>query len=481
MRGPVLPLLLLAACSDPTEAGDRLAMDDCEVAGRQARCGTLAVPEDRDDPQSRTIDLAIAVVPARESPTADPLVLLAGGPGQGAIDAFGQMLSRFEALRNDRDIVLVDQRGTGDSHPLRCAKQDDLDLEEKLSTEVDTERLTKCRKDLDADPRLYTTTQAVADLEAVLDALGYAQANVLGGSYGTRMALAFARSHPDRVRTMVIDGVAPVDMALPLSFAADADRALTKLFEDCAADDACAKAFPEPRKELEETLAQLDDDARRVVVEHPRTGASVDVKLTRTMVTTAIRGILYIPDLAALLPLAISRARVGDYAPLLAQTLLLTEGMEDNLAEGMFMAVVCSEDVPFISDEDVARETKGTFIGSQIVDTMRESCALWSRADLPDGYREPVAVDVPTLVLSGDLDPVTPPRWGEHAAKSLSHARHVVVPGAGHGTLAVPCMSGVLADFLAGADPDALDVSCLDENVRPRFFVDFAGPSLAAR
>jgi pimeloyl-ACP methyl ester carboxylesterase len=218
-----------------------------------------------------------------------------------------------------------------------------------------------------------------------------------------------------------------------------------------------------------------------VTVEHPRTGESAEIVLERAMLINGIRGTLYVPDLAALVPLGIDSARSGDYAPLLAQTLMLTDAMEDNLAEGMFLSVVCSEDVPFISDDDVARETNGTRIGSQIVEMMRESCALWRRADVPDGYREPVEVDVPTLVLSGDLDPVTPPRWGEHAAESLPHARHVVVPGAGHGTLGVPCMDGVLADFVAGADPDALDVSCLDEHLRPRFFVDFAGPSLAAR
>jgi pimeloyl-ACP methyl ester carboxylesterase len=218
-----------------------------------------------------------------------------------------------------------------------------------------------------------------------------------------------------------------------------------------------------------------------VIVEHPRTGEAVEMELTRSMLAHGIRGSLYVPDLSALLPLAISRARVGEYSPLIAQTLLLRDGMARNMAEGMFLSVICSEDVPFITAADIERDADGTMLGREIVETMQESCALWRRAELPDGYRDPVAVDVPTLVLSGELDPVTPPRWGEHAAETLGRARHIVVPGAGHGTLGVPCMSDVLADFVASADPEAVDASCVEAHVRPPFFIDFAGPSLAAR
>ena len=431
MRLAALPIAATLACSaGATSSGPSVTLTDCDAAGTRAQCAEIEVPEDREHPDTM-ITLKVAVVPALESGAADPVVLLAGGPGQGAIDAYAPLLSRFDDLRAERDIVLLDQRGTGDSNPLKCPETEDESLEEQLSSDVDTEEVSRCKAQLAGNPIFYTTPHAVADLAEVLDKLGYAQANLIGGSYGTRMALAFARRHPDRVRSMVIDGVAPVDMTMPLSFAADADRALDRLFEDCAAEPACAGAFDNPRKQLDEVLAELGDDDRTVVVEHPRTGETTELELTAKVLASGIRGTLYVPELAALLPLSIAKAHQGDYAPLLAQTLLFSDGLSSNLAEGMFLSVICAEDVPFITDEAVARETKGTLLGSLMVDNLKESCALWDQAELPEDYRDPVAVDVPALVLSGDLDPVTPPRWGEHAAETLGNAKHLVVPGRG--------------------------------------------------
>jgi pimeloyl-ACP methyl ester carboxylesterase len=228
-------------------------------------------------------------------------------------------------------------------------------------------------------------------------------------------------------------------------------------------------------------LAELGDDDRTVVVEHPRTGETTELELTAKVLAAGIRGTLYVPELSTLLPLSIARAHDGDYGPLLAQTLLFSDGIAGNLAEGMFLSVICAEDVPFITDEAVARETSGTMLGTLMVDNLRDSCALWDRAELPVDYREPVAVDVPTLVLSGDLDPVTPPHWGEHAAETLSNSTHVVVPGRGHGTTTIACVSDIITAFIDSADPAAVDASCVEELQRPRFFVDFAGPSLAER
>src|SRR5688572_25899378 len=186
MRRLALAILALAACGRSPDAGRSLATHDCEAAGVRAQCTTLTVPEERDDPDSREIELAIAIVPTFESPSLEPIVLLSGGPGQGAIEAFGPLLPRFNEHRSHHNIVLLDQPGTGRSHPLSCGELDDLDLEQQLSTDVDSERLTRCLDGLDADPRLYTTTHAIAHLVAALDGLGYASANLVGGSYGTR-------------------------------------------------------------------------------------------------------------------------------------------------------------------------------------------------------------------------------------------------------------------------------------------------------
>ncbi len=468
-----------AGCKPSTaEATRSIALEPCHLDGlsKQALCGVVEVSEDPEDPASRTIPLRVAVIEASgRKPEADSVWFLAGGPGQAATEAFPPMLGAFEEIGRDRDIVLVDIRGTGSSTALDCETSDSLvDL---IRAQVDLDELGECLAKLPGNPIHHTTRNVVEDLEAVRAALGYEQINLIGGSYGTRLALEYARHHGDRVRTMVLDGVAPPQMALPEGFAVDAQAAFDALIADCKADPACAAAFPDVAGDLDRALERIGDGVITVAVEHPRTGAIEQVEVDRAAVVGGLRGILYAPELAVLLPLLIHRAAEGDFAPLLAQAAVFGGAMADSVSAGLMLSILCAEDLPRIDPEAQRTRDRETFLGPTVYERLAQTCASWPHAALPETAGEPVHGDMPTLLLSGALDPVTPPRWAELAAETLPNSTRVIVPNTGHGTLAIDCVSDQIVEFIARADTSAVDASCVEDIERPFFFIDFAGPS----
>lgn len=453
-------------------------LDPCRVDGIPfaARCGEVEVPEDRDVDGGRTIGLRVVVVPARgRDPKPDPLFMLAGGPGQAATEVFGPVLGALEELTLERDIVLVDQRGTGSSGPLDCPPPGES-LAERLDPEAGFAELEACRTAFEADLTKYTTPIAMDDLDRVRGALGYARINLLGGSYGTRAALVYMRRHPDRVRAAILDGNAPPSASIPVWFARDAQRALDAVFRDCATEPGCAGAFPDAAGDFQRLLDRLRAEPARTTVHHPRTRRKETVTIDADVFAAGVRGLLYAPDLAALLPLAVDDALGGDFQPLVAQWSALGDDAVETMSVGMMLAVLCAEDVSRMTEADIESATRGTFLGRAVVDQFRRACEVWPRGQLPAGYWGPVVSDIPALVLSGDLDPVTPPAWGEDVVATLSQGRHVVVPGAGHGTTTTGCVPELLERFLETADATALDTSCLEEHRRPKFFIDHAGP-----
>lgn len=444
-----------------------------------ALCRTVEVREDPNDPEGRTIALRVMVLPAEEEGAADdPLFILAGGPGQAATDLAMLVGARLPEVIETRDIVLVDQRGTGASNQLTCSL---FDEEPSISSETGLPEIPeaewrKCLAELDAAPEHYTTPVAMDDLEAVRRALGYGRINLWGGSYGTRAALVYLRQHPESVRAVILDGVAPVDMRIPLSFAADGQRALNLLLDGCADDPECSARFPRLPEMVDELLASLDHDPpRRFRVRHARTGEWEETPLRREEVAGILRALLYDPSTASLAPLLVESALDGDFGPLLV---FADPASGPQIAPGMFLSVLCAEDLPFVGEDEAEAAAEETVFGAFLVEGMREACRVWPRGELPPGYREPVVSDAPALILSGELDPVTPPRWGEHAAKTLSRSRHLVAPGAAHGTLGSGCAPRLVAEFLDAADPEALDASCLETLDRPAFWRSATGPDL---
>ncbi len=482
-----LALGALPSCRDALHEGaPRIALSPCWLAGvdAPARCGTLEVFEDRAARSGRTIKLRVAVLPAlAASPEPDPVFVLAGGPGQGAVSVAGALLPSADLLRRKRDLVFVDQRGTGDSNKLGCELvPEDAPLAEHFKDDVDEAKIRGCLAKFDADPRLYTTPIAMDDLDDVREGLGYAKLNLWGTSYGTRAALVYLRQHPDHVRTVTLDGVAPMSLYLPLTMPRDAERAMRLLLAHCAADAACARAFPDLGARFAAFLEGLGKAPLVTKVAHPRTGKVEEVTIDRDVFVAMLRGLLYVPDITALVPLILDRAMSGDLGPFVTAGAGLSGGMEASMALGMFYSVVCAEDAPFFDDAALEREAAGTFVGAGPGRAMLRPCKWWPRGEVPKGYRDPVASDKPVLILSGELDPVTPPSWAADAKKTLPNAFALDVDGVGHNTTGVGCVRRLLADFIEKGErfrelPLAeIEDKCGHALKRPAFFTSYAGP-----
>jgi pimeloyl-ACP methyl ester carboxylesterase len=457
------------------DATDRLHPCRISEGPPDAYCGTYTVFENRTAQSGRTIDLKIVVAPAlRRDPKLDPLFIFEGGPGGGAATLASLRIPMFARYQRDRDVVLVDQRGTGESNPLDCATEDDQD--DDLNTDnYPVDRYRRCLEQLKADAQYYTTSIAMDDIDDVRRFLGYDLINLWGGSYGTRAALVYLKQHEPSVRSVILDGVAPPDMRLPLYMARDGQRALDRLIEDCARDTlGCARAYPALRQTVANLWQQLSKKPR-VTFTHPRTGLTKTITVSQRLVASIVFQSLYSPEVTALLPRLLTDAAEGNFQGLFALA-YSTDLPKGAMSEGMFLSVVCAEDVPRITPEDIVRESEGRFMGSAMFDTRLKPCEFWPRGTVPGDYYEPVRSSRPVLLFSGEDDPVTPPSWGEHVARSLTNAKHIVVPGAGHITLMRGCVSDLVGQFLDAASPAGLDASCVNALRRPPFFTTYTGP-----
>lgn len=447
----------------------------CRVEGirHQVLCGSVERPLDPARPDGVKIAVRYVVVPGlarRKLP--DPVFMLAGGPGQSAIRLAGQVMPLFFRLNNRRDIVFVDQRGTGRSAPLECEDPRHLRVADQADPERQFALLRQCRERLQALPhgdlRYYTTPLAMQDLDAVRRALGAEQVNLVGGSYGTRAGLEYLRQFPQAVRRVVLDGVAPPDMVLPASLSMDAQAALDAMFTGCEADAACTQRYPQLRRAWSGWLASLP---QTVTVQHPLSGQPESLTLTREIVLGVVRSVLYSPVLAQVLPEALHEAVEGRPQGLLTLGSSLSGRKSMALAMGMHFSVVCSEDLSRLSAN---QDTPGADFGADGAKLYQRACADWPRAALPDGFYTIKPSPVAALLLSGGLDPATPPRHGQRVADALGpKARHVVVPNAGHGVMALGCMPDVMLRFIDALDDTAalaVDVRCVQAIPRPPVF-----------
>lgn len=479
----VLPaaLLALGVAVAPARAAElRPGLTSCRLRGveHDAWCGQVRRALDPANPQGVQIDVHYAVLPAlARNRKPDPVFFLAGGPGQSAIDLAGAMSALLARLGNRRDLVFVDQRGTGRSAPLACADEPPAQPLAELAEPTHTQtRMAACLAQLEklpyGDLRHYTTWVAMQDLDAVRRALGVEQVDLVGGSYGTRAALEYMRQFPRAVRRAVIDGVAPPDMVMPAAFSTDNQAAMDAEIAACEAAQPCRVRYPTLRADWHALLAGLP---REVSVVHPVSGVPERFTLTRDFALGLARVPLYVPALAAGLPLALSQAARGRFEPLVGLAAALGAGNPGRLFEGMHFSVVCAEDGPRLGQ---SADPPGADFGTTFADQYRQICARWPRGPVPAAfYSVPPAVAA-TLVLSGGADPVTPPRHGARVAKALGpKARHVVAAQAGHGVMSLGCMRDVLFRFIdAETDDEALkvDADCVLSIPRPPAFVPVA-------
>jgi pimeloyl-ACP methyl ester carboxylesterase len=419
------------------------------------RCGTVEVPEDRGRPNGRTIALNIMVLPATgPGEKLPPLFDIDGGPGLPATKNVGFYLSFAGAYRVRRDILLVDQRGTGGSNPLHCPQFSAPEAAYRPLYPADA--VAACRKALEprADLARYGTADAVADLDAVRAALGHERVDLFGLSYGTTVALRYLAAYRDRVRAAVLMSVAPPAAMPPSGHAPAAERALNLLFERCEADAACAAAF-DPAADLPRAVARL---------------ASIEGSPRSEIFLEKLRSLMYQPSSARRLPYIVSRAAAGDLAPFYAATRPQGPSL---YADGMHLSVICTESMGLMDYEAAEAAARPTRFGDYRLRRQREACAQWPKGEVPAGHLAPVASDVPTLLISGGLDPVTPPEWAAEVARHLPNSRHLVIPDAGHildGLSAIDtCFDPLVVRFLDTADAKSLDAACLAEMKPPPF------------
>jgi pimeloyl-ACP methyl ester carboxylesterase len=438
-----------------------------------AECGEIEVFEDRTSKSGRTIELNLAIIPAiSRNPAPDPLFLLAGGPGEAATESFLLVYAALQQINQKRAIVLVDQRGTGESNPISCA--DDGDMENELLDDAEIKSyLAECLADLDADPAYYTTPIAMDDLDEVRETLGYQQINLYGVSYGTRAAMVYARRHGEHLRSMILDGVVPLDWTLGPSTAGDAQRALDLLFDRCGSDPNCHSTFPNLSEEFNTVIERLQSNTVSMTVRHPTRGDDIEFTLNLDLFANTIHQMSYEPESAALIPLMVHRAFNGDFSPLVSQYLTSVELLDAQISTGMRLSVLCSEDVPFYYLED----SSDGYMGNLYIDAFEPLCEIWPEGRLPPDYKHPLQSDIPSLLLSGEVDPVTPPSNGDRAAETLTNSLHLVAPGQGHAVIFRGCIPTVANDFIESASVSSLDTACVEDMVPMPFFVNFSGPS----
>ena len=475
MKRLIATLALLTASTAWAGAGD-LHLQPCKDSKlkQPSKCGTYTVWENRAAKAGRTIDLNVRVLQATSpNPKPDPVVVLLGGPGEAATSAaewYGD-----DPSMADRDVVLVDARGTGKSNGLHCPLPRDGSLQVFLPT-LNVAVLKACRAELEkhADLRYYLTTYAMDDLDDLRAALGYDKINLDGGSYGTRASLVYIRQHGDHVRSATLWGSTAMTQPMPLHFATDAEHALQNVFHDCQAEPACKAAFPTLEADYKRAIERIEQGPVRLTVKDPRNGKATEVNLEADDFAESLRAMIYKPDDMRSIPLFLHQAAGGDYRAFADYQIGRNVDLNHEIADGLYLSITCTEDIDRIDPQQLIANGRGTFLADHRARPHMESCKDWPRGKLPAGFGEEVKSDVPVLIMVGANDPATPPTAAKAAASRLSNGRVVIVPYGGHtlsGLINEKCANHIAAQFLETADQRSLDVSCLQDVKHKPFIV----------
>jgi pimeloyl-ACP methyl ester carboxylesterase len=437
-----------------------------------AGCGKYEVFEDRTAKTGRKIALNILVLRSLSAkPAADPVFVLAGGPGMGAVSLAKGGGDYLIKLRRERDLVFLDQRGTGESNPLNCNQAANRDEMRTYFTEgVNLPNVRDCRDQLEknANLTLYTSQIAMDDLDEVRDALGYEKINLLGGSYGTFAGFVYLRQHPDRVRAAIMEGVSPVEAKIFLPFAKGVEHSLERMFSDCAEDKDCNAAFPKLCAEFKELTAKIEKQPAVFESTNFINGKREQITLSRNIFSEQIRTMLYIPIYWRWLPVLIHEANANNFGPFASIAFTNMRSLLGQLAGGMSLSVICAEDVPFITEDEIKRDTAGTFYGDYRVRTSIKACEQWPRGKVAATFSDPVKSDAPILMITGDLDPVTPPWLATGAARFLPNSRQISIRNTGH-YFRYECLENLFVEFLSKASAKGLDPSCVKDIERLPF------------
>jgi pimeloyl-ACP methyl ester carboxylesterase len=440
-----------------------------------AQCGFLEVPENPAEPQGHKIKLHVAYAKAT-TPTveADPVFIFAGGPGQAASETWVMLRAMLDKIRKNRDIVMIDQRGTGQSNKLQCISEGEDDLNAEIDLELLTRQTRQCAEDLDGDPRFYTTTHGMRDYDTVRRAMGFEKINLLGISYGTRSAQVYLRMFPESVRSVTLDSVVPMQLALGQQHAPMLDRAVSAVLRDCRNDPTCNELFPSNEQDLNTLLNELREQPKTISIIAPVSGEEMELRITSDTLAVAIRFLSYSSESQAVLPFLLHEAvTTGDLSRLASQAILVVNGLNEMLARGMELSVMCSEDYPFMNFN---ADQSDTIIGGIFLDVMQSQCAVWPAGEVPEGFHEPVVSDVPVLLVSGERDPVTPPHYAAKVAETFSNSLNLVAKGQSHSVLRNMCLREIATGFIKAGNITDLDTSCVEKIQSFPFFTSLLGP-----
>jgi len=472
--------LLWASTSSAQNTAELSTFSSCTIGNNagfaDALCATLTVPLDHDLPNGKSIELHVAKLESKNnSPKADAFTLLAGGPGQSATESYPSVANAFRHIRLDRDIILLDQRGTGSSNKLECPHDDEGSfLFDKLKIEAASKA---CYEQLDVDPRFFTTSVAVKDLELLREKLEIPRWNIYGVSYGTRVGLHYLRQYPDNVRTITLDAAVPPDIILGPQSALAAQRSLTRLFDRCEKDKGCNDAFPDLRSGTFALLERLKTQPAEIQYEDISTGQMRNISFTDRHLAITMRLMSYSAYGNAILPSMLYDAIDKDnFASLARQAQLQISSLDDALAGGMYNAVICTEDTPFVPEDFDRTTLDNTYIGSELLDAMYAGCSAFSPGVLDKDFKSPVVSDTPALVLSGSDDPITPPDYGDQIVAHLSNSIHIVNENQSHMQAALGCLPTLIAEFINTASAIDFPLECLERIRAPAFFIDANGP-----
>ncbi len=424
-------------------------------------CARLPVASDPRRPHGATISLRIAVLPASKRPAAGALFYLEGGPGGAATASAIRVNASFARVGRTRDLVMVDQRGTGGSSRLACPDSYVRGADAKAVTDY----LRRCFARLDADPRLYTTSLAAHDLETVRRRLGYRKIDLYGASYGATLAQAYVRRYPQSVRTVVLDSGSLPDVRIHDVSAGNAERALRTELARCATAPACRRAYPHSRRQLNELLARPP---------RPAAASNRQVLLSPNDIAWTVNWLSETPDNATLIPYAVDAAAKGDYTPLATTYAdkLGGSNLEPLARLVPFWVILCSE--PWAAFDPAATARAGR--GSYLTEAALARARLFRRACrvVPKGHVAPDAgsravVQVPALLLAGAADPLDPPANLRGWHRVFPDGRLIVVPGGGHGTIEYACVQKLIARFVDRGGPAGLNPACARHISLPPF------------
>jgi pimeloyl-ACP methyl ester carboxylesterase len=471
----IISLLILLISVDAYSQNQQLTLENCHVDGikSQVKCGKLQVLEDYNKVDGEQITINFVVLPAiDDSDAKTPLMFLAGGPGQAAAELASGLSNVFYEVRKTRDLILVDQRGTGLSHPLQCEEAAEQNVYALTPEDFSIQDIKNCLKNLTGDLSQYNSENAIRDFDAVREGLGHQQINIYGGSYGTRAGLVYMRMFPESLRSVVLDSVGPIEVPIGL-FGQSSARSFDLLLKNCQKEESCQQAFPQLEQELQILLTRLEETPTKVNIAHPRLGTQTQFVVSKAKLLGTIRSQLYSVTTRSLVPLVIHQAYLGNYMPL-AGLIAQTDGGQ-GIYIGLLFNITCNEDYPRISPTDFEQDAKNNFGGDDSHSTFKMACPLWPQYRPSEAFYQPVTADIPTLILSGELDPVTPPSNGEYTAKSLPNNHHIVVKNAAHTVALSTCASDIINEFLTSLNPKALDESCLDDVPNESFMTNLNG------